>query len=235
MNPVSIIVPENKGSLHLFFLVLLLCRHYLGGLNPNPLPPCGEQNTSKIPRCNTIFQIFRMEGVDKYSTLNFVSHKESIIIHCTTFIFVQLTSDPCSVFMTLNWLLGEVFYVLWDIFLNALLTLVRVTVFIVWLSKLSVRLIKCVTSSFLELLREDIIIFLAGCCNKSASLSKLLPKITCILANLCPRLLQEVGDKDMALWWIHVPFPTINILILPKLLVKKDTKPVLYKINQPSV
>ena len=117
-----------------------------------------------------------------------------MIVHCATVIFVKLTSDPCSVCTTLNCLLREVLFVSWDIVLNALLTLVHVTVFIVWLSKVSVRFIKCVTTIFLEFLRADLIIVLAGCCNKAASLFKVLPKSTCVLANLCLRLCQEVGD-----------------------------------------
>ena len=91
-----------------------------------------------------------------------------MIVHCATVIFVKLTSDPCSVCTTLNCLLGEVLFVSWDIVLNALLTLVHVTVFIVWLSKVSVRFFKCVTTSFLEFLRADLIIFLAGCCSKGS-------------------------------------------------------------------
>ena len=47
MKPVSIIVPDKKGALHIFCLLPLICSHSLGGLNPTSLPPCVEQNTSK--------------------------------------------------------------------------------------------------------------------------------------------------------------------------------------------
>ena len=113
MKPVPIILPEKKGALHLFFITSLICINSLGGLNPTPLPPCGEHNTSKISRRKTFFQIFRIGDVEKYSTLDYVSKKESIIFHWTTVVFVYFTSNPCSVCTPLNFLLGGVFLVCW--------------------------------------------------------------------------------------------------------------------------
>ena len=129
MKPVPIILPAKKGTLHLFCLASLLCKYSLGYLNPTPIPPCGEHITSKRSRRKTIFQIFSMGGVEKFSALNCVSQKEYIIIHHTTFILVHITRDPCTVCMTLNCLLSEVLFVCWDVALNYLLTLVSVSVF----------------------------------------------------------------------------------------------------------
>ena len=62
MKAVPTIVPDKKGSLHIFCLTLLICRHYLGGPNPTPLPPCSKHNTSKRSSLETVFQIFRTGG-----------------------------------------------------------------------------------------------------------------------------------------------------------------------------
>ena len=46
-KPVPIITPEKKWEPHIFCLTSLLCRYFLRGLNPTPIPPYGEHNTRK--------------------------------------------------------------------------------------------------------------------------------------------------------------------------------------------
>ena len=194
MKPAPIIVPDNKGALHIYCLTQLFCRHSLGGLNPTLLPHCGKQNTSKRYRRKTVLKIFRTGDVENILppiTL-LISNPWSSTAKLSSSSRSQVT--PCSVYTTLNCLLGKVLFVCWGVVINALLTLVPVTVFIVWLYKVSARFIKWVTTSSLELLRADLIIVLAGFCYKEASLFKLIPKRTCVLVNLFSSLLQEVGD-----------------------------------------